>query len=128
MFSKYISVGVINTLITLLVIFFCHNILSINYAISYAIGFFAGFINSFILNNLYTFKKKKNTFNIKYFLNFSIFFIIAFSISEIVLIYIVELLNYNKNVGIIISMLTYTIVSYLLFKKFVFTQEISQND
>jgi len=120
MFFKYISVGVINTIITIAITFFCYKILLLDYLLSYTIGFFAGFVNSLVMNNNYTFKDRKNKFNTQYLLNFSIFFGISFLISEGVLILLVEFFQIEESLSIIASMIAYTIVSYFLFKKFVF--------
>ncbi len=123
MFFKYISVGVINTLLTLVVTFFCYKILNIDYRISYAIGFFIGFLNSLVLNNIYTFKERKNNFDFQYIIKFSIFFILAFLVSEVALIIMVEILHYNELASIVMSMAVYTLLSYLLFDKFVFQEK-----
>ena len=126
MFLKYISVGVVNTLLTLIVTFFCYKIFHIDYKVSYALGFFAGFVNSIILNNIYTFKDRKNDFNSKYIIKFSAFFVVAFLISEIVLIAMGEQLHVDKSISILISMATYTLLSFFLFDKFVFTKGVSK--
>ncbi len=126
MFFKYISVGVINTLLTLIVTFFCYKILNIDYRISYAIGFFIGFLNSLVLNNIYTFKEKKNNFDFQYIIKFSIFFIFAFVVSEVVLIIMVEILHYYELASIVMSMVVYTLLSYLLFNKFVFQKKSTE--
>jgi len=128
MFLKYMSVGVINTLLTLIVTFFCYKILNIDYRIAYAIGFFIGFLNSLVLNNIYTFKKRKNDFNFQYVVKFSIFFIVAFLISEAVLITMVEVLHYYELISTIMSMVVYTLLSYLLFDKFVFRMKSTKKN
>lgn len=55
-FIKYACVGVLNTLVTLGVIFVCKSILGINPLVSNAIGYVAGVINSFIWNKNWVFK------------------------------------------------------------------------
>lgn len=124
MFTKYISVGVLNTLITLLITLLCYKIFNIDYKISYAIGFLVGFINSIIMNNIYTFKERKNKFNLTYIYRFTFYFFIAFIISELALILFVEIFYFYELISIIVSMLIYTIVSYILFNKFVYKEEV----
>jgi len=119
-FFKYISVGVINTLLTFLVTFFCYKVLNMDYRISYAIGFFIGFLNSLVLNNIYTFKKRNNQFNLNYLVKFSSYFLLVFLVSEITLMVFVELLHFYELVSIAFSMIVYTLFSYILFEKFVF--------
>lgn len=74
-FIKFCSVGVLNTLITLLAIDIFGDKLGLPYDIANLIGYVLGFINSFILNKLWTFKSRKNPFRE------GLFFIAAFVIS-----------------------------------------------
>ncbi len=55
-FLRYACVGVMNTLITLVLIFLCKSIFGINPWVSNAIGYVAGFVNSFVWNKLWVFK------------------------------------------------------------------------
>lgn len=54
-FCRYLVTGVINTLVTLLVIYICKSMIGINPWVSNAIGYVAGVINSFIWNKLWVF-------------------------------------------------------------------------
>lgn len=57
LFSKYIIVGVANTLLTMVVIFaLMHS--GVNLYVSNAIGYIVGIIFSFIVNSLFTFSAK----------------------------------------------------------------------
>ena len=58
-FLKFISVGVLNTAISLIVIYLLMGI-GVNYKISNFAGYILGLINSFIFNKLWIFKTKKN--------------------------------------------------------------------
>jgi putative flippase GtrA len=118
MITKYIQVGILNTFITLVIIFICTNILNINYEISYFIGFIIGFINSFILNKNYTFKSKNNWK--KEIIPFFIVFILSYIISHLSLIYLVQSIQIDKNIAIIVSMLIYTIIGFILNKTMTF--------
>lgn len=53
---KYAIVGVMNTLITLGVIFVCKSILGVNPYVSNALGYVAGLLNSFIWNRTWVFR------------------------------------------------------------------------
>lgn len=55
-FVKFIMVGVMNTVLTLVVIYFCKSILDINEYLSNLIGYVAGVINSFLWNKHWVFK------------------------------------------------------------------------
>lgn len=54
-FLRFIAVGVINTLVTLVVIFLCKSLLNINPYLSNLIGYIAGVVNSFIWNRTWVF-------------------------------------------------------------------------
>lgn len=54
-FLRYATVGVMNTLLTLVVIFICKDFFHINIWVSNALGYIAGFINSFVWNKLWVF-------------------------------------------------------------------------
>ncbi len=55
-FLKYACVGILNTLVTLCVIYICKSLLNINPLVSNAIGYVCGVINSFIWNKNWVFK------------------------------------------------------------------------
>lgn len=56
--AKYGVVGASNSLITLMVIFVCNDILGMNLYVSNIIGYVLGLINSFIWNKKWVFKTK----------------------------------------------------------------------
>lgn len=53
---KYACVGVLNTLVTLILIFLCKSILGVNAYVSNGIGYVGGVINSFLWNRNWVFK------------------------------------------------------------------------
>lgn len=55
-FAKYACVGVLNTLVTLCVIFVCKVLFGVNPLVSNAIGYVAGVVNSFLWNKNWVFK------------------------------------------------------------------------
>lgn len=57
-FAKFIMVGVMNTALTLVVIYVCKSFLEINEYVSNLIGYVAGVINSFLWNKNWVFKAK----------------------------------------------------------------------
>jgi len=114
MLIKYLQVGIINTILTAIVIFIFNNS-GINYNISYFIGYVVGFINSFILNKKYTFKSNK--YWKKEIIPFLIVFLVSYSISHLYLYIFVEKFYFDKFFAIILSMSIYTITGYILNKK-----------
>lgn len=55
-FVKYCTVGVLNTLLCLGVIFFCKSVLEFNPYVSNALGYIVGVINSFLWNKKWVFR------------------------------------------------------------------------
>lgn len=88
--------------------------------ISYSIGYAVGYVSSLILNNIFTFKKYKNKFNMQYYMKFTFFFLIAFLLSKVFVILTVEIFGLFVYAAFLIGMLIYTITSYFMFKKYVY--------
>lgn len=59
-FIRFLIVGVMNSLVTLIVIFVCKGVIDINEWVSNALGYVAGVINSFLWNRKWVFRSSKN--------------------------------------------------------------------
>lgn len=59
MFVRYAVTGAINTLLTLLIIYFTKGILGMNPWLANALGYGAGFVNSFVWNKLWVFRSHR---------------------------------------------------------------------
>ncbi len=110
-FIKFGFVGILNTLITLVIIFFFINYLKIHYIFANAIGYMAGFLNSFILNKKWTFRSKGNTY--KEFIIFSIIFLFCYILQLLSLIFFYNHLKIEQNISQLLSMIVYTLVNFL---------------
>lgn len=79
-FVKYALVGVLNTLLTLGLIFLCKSVFGIDQMLSNAIGYVAGFVNSFLWNKTWVFHSKKGYAKeaVKFFAGFLICYGIQF--------------------------------------------------
>ncbi len=55
---KYGAVGVLNTFLTLFVIFLCKSVMGVNEYASNALGYTVGFVNSFFFNKKWVFRSK----------------------------------------------------------------------
>ena len=110
-FSRFLIVGISNTIITLTIIFLLLNVFNIDYRISNIIGYFVGLINSFIWNKRWTFKSK-NKFQ-KELLPFFVMFLISYSINLGIVILSAEILLINKNICQIIGIFFYTVTNYI---------------
>lgn len=59
-FVKFLMVGVMNTALTLIVIYLCKSVLGINEYLSNLTGYVAGVVNSFLWNKNWVFKARSN--------------------------------------------------------------------
>lgn len=116
---KYGLVGIINTLITGIVMLTLMNVFSVSLRLSNIIGYAAGFINSFILNKTWTFKAGQSS-TLQQFLKFSGVFAVCFLLQHGLVILLAENLLINKNISTLIGMVFYTGVSYIFNKLFTF--------
>jgi putative flippase GtrA len=116
---KYGLVGVINTLITGIILFVLMNGFKVSYDISNAVGYVAGFFNSFIMNKFWTFKGNQ-TSTIKQLLKFTAVFAVCYFIQLGLVIFLVEKLNVNKNISQLIGMVFYTLIGFIFNKLFTF--------
>lgn len=117
-FLKFSFVGVLNTLITLLAIWLCVNILSTSHYVANVMGYVFGVTNSYFLNKIWTFNNKSKvgvTF-LKFIGVFGFTYLIQFSVLSL-------LLNFSKIDPFacqILAMITYTILNFVINKKFTF--------
>lgn len=116
---KYGLVGVVNTLITAIIIFVFMNVFGISYKISNAFGYVAGFLNSFILNKFWTFKGNQ-TKTLFQFVRFAIVFAICYLLQLGLVVLLVEKLNVSENISQLIGMVFYTIIGFVFNKLITF--------
>lgn len=116
---KYGLVGVINTVITGVIIFALMNGFGVSYRLSNAIGYIAGFFNSFILNKFWTFKGKQ-TSTFRQFISFTAVFAVCYLLQHVLLVVLVEKLLLDKNLSTLIAMVFYTLLGFFFNKMFTF--------
>ncbi|MCQ2103216.1 MAG: GtrA family protein [Fibrobacter sp.] len=133
-FFKYNLIGIMNTLITLAVVWVMHQWLDWNLELSNFLGFVAGGCNSYIMNRIWNFKssnEKKSEIT-----RFLIVFLCAYGLNLLVLegcVYALEnssaLASFNRLVAQfmkpgylanIIANVVYVLASFTLYKKWVF--------
>ncbi|WP_157351565.1 GtrA family protein [Aliarcobacter butzleri] len=115
MIYRYLIVGIINTLISFVLIVVFYKWLNFSYNLAYLFGYLIAYLNSFVMNKVFTFKSKN--YWKKEFIGFTLVFFISYIVSYLILYILVEILSLEKFLGIIFSMIIYTIVSYILNKK-----------
>lgn len=133
-FVKYNIIGVLNTLITLAVVWVLHQLLDWNVELSNFLGFVAGGCNSYLSNRIWNFKShnKKRAEIVR--------FIIVFLVSYGVNLLVLELVAYTlanaawcasfttwisqfmkpTYFANIVANVVYVLVSFTLYKKWVF--------
>ncbi|WP_302984136.1 GtrA family protein [uncultured Muribaculum sp.] len=106
-FVRYACVGVMNTLVTLCVIFLCKSLLGINPLVSNAIGYIAGVINSFLWNKNWVFCSAGS------YTPEAIRFVVGFIVCYGIQFLVVWLLNYKTALrGYEIDIYSFTLSGY----------------
>ena len=106
-FVKYAIVGVMNTLLTLFVIYICKSFLNINPYVSNAIGYAVGLINSFLWNRSWVFRAKDGKISHQ-----ALKFIIGFAVCYAIQFFIVWSLNQSSFGKIEITFLGFVFSGY----------------
>lgn len=116
-FTRFITSGIINTLVGYTVFFIFYKFINLTPAISNAVSYAFGLVCSFILSATFVFSKttQLRRRSIKFF----ICFIISFMINQLVLWLLSSLINIY--LAQIFAMVSYTIIFYILNKYFVFS-------
>ncbi|MEY8001034.1 GtrA family protein [Clostridium sp. Mt-5] len=117
-FIKYVISGTLNTAITLIV----YNILikiDINYITSNITAYSLGIINGFICNTLWVFKSNGNISTS--FVKFIIVNSISLILSTIILIFLVNILHFNKILSQLMSTAITGVFNYILNKLWTFS-------
>lgn len=116
---KYGLVGIINTIITLLLII-ALTYAGVNPFLSNVIGFSAGLLNSFYMNKNYTFYKNSSKGSLIHFL---LAFVPSYILNILILYLTKDLAEYNIIVPQLLAMLSYNILFFALMKTWVFKNE-----
>ena len=114
---KYGAVGVLNTLITALVIYVCQELWGMNPVTSNALGYVAGLVNSFVFNSRWTFK---SAFSWRNFIGFMVAFGVCYVIQLLVLLALRKAGTIPPYPQQLIAMVVYTGANFLLNKFVVF--------
>lgn len=116
---KYGLIGIINTIITLLLII-ALTYAGVNPFLANVIGFSAGLLNSFYMNKNYTFYKNSSKGSL---INFLIAFVPSYILNILILYLTKDLAEYNIIVPQLLAMLSYNILFFALMKTWVFKNE-----
>lgn len=133
-FIKYNAIGIINTLITLAVVWVLHQLLDWNLELSNFLGFIAGGVNSYLMNRIWNFKSnnRKRTEVVR----FVIVFLLSYALNLATLeacAYLLENAAWLSSFSAwisqfmkptyfanIVANVVYVLASFTLYKKWVF--------
>ncbi len=104
---KFILVGIANTLFSAVIMFLLYNLAHFGYWGSSAISYILGSILSFILNKSFTFQNKDSVLKtgLKFALNVAVCYVIAYSLAQPAITWLLASFNLSKNITDQISML-----------------------
>lgn len=126
--SRFILVGIMNTVIGALAMLIAYNVFHLGYWISSAMDYIIGSIFSYFANKHFTFKSKKNSVIeiIRFIINIVICYLISYSIAKPVMIWLLKDLEITvellEQVSIFFGMGIFVILNYFGQKYFVFRQ------
>lgn len=120
-FIKFGLVGVLNTLINW-IIFALLNFVGVYYIIANIIAYAVATVNSYIWNSKWVFKyngkdKKETT------VRFVILNLVGLALNTSILYFLVDILLFNKLLGLVITTIIVMIINYLLNKIWVFNED-----
>lgn len=117
---KFGLVGIVNTVITLTIVFLLTHLFRIPYIIANVVGYVLGFINSYIMNRKWTFHSTGSVNSEAP--RFVMTFIIAYLIQLCVLIFLIRVVSLREETAQLISMVIFTVVNFLGNKLFTFNE------
>ena len=133
-FIKYNAIGIVNTLITLAVVWVLHQILDWNLELSNFLGFVAGGVNSYLMNRIWNFKSenRKSTEVVRFVVVFVLCYLLNLATLE-GCVYLLEhaaclqsfctwVSQFMKPtyVANVVANVVYVLASFTLYKKWVF--------
>ncbi|MGM0896275.1 MAG: GtrA family protein [Bacillota bacterium] len=95
-FTRFVFVGVVNTLSYYSIYLFLHNVLDWAYMLSHIIGFLISLNISFFLNTYVTYRVKPT---LKKYLYFPLTQVVNMSVSTVLIFIFVEFLHINSNIA-----------------------------
>ena len=114
---RYGAVGVLNTLITAVVIYIVQELMGWRPVPSNVLGYAAGLLNSFILNSRWTFK---SAYSWRKLVGFALAFGVCYLLQLLVLLWLGEATGIPAYPRQLIAMVVYTGANFLLNKFLVF--------
>ena len=124
--TRFIIVGIINTLFGTAIMFVFYNVFHLSYWISSASNYFFGSILSYFLNKGFTFKYGKTDLKsiIKFTINIMLCYLLAYGIAKPLMAHLLshQSISIQENVSMIVGTVLFTILNYLGQRFFAFNK------
>lgn len=122
---KYIFAGVFNTAVGYGVFWVLLSQFGTPAEYANAVGYGVALIFAFLLNKIFVFNN--STFQQRMIPKFILAFLASFIINQIVLILLHRVIGIRAEIAQFLAMGTYTVIFYLLNKRFVFSENLAQS-
>lgn len=113
-FTRFIVVGVINTLSYYSIYLVLHNVVNLPYLIAHLVGFLISLNISFFLNCYVTYRIKPT---LKKYLYFPLTQVVNMSVSTVLIFVFVEFLNLNSNIAPFAAVLFTVPITFIVSSK-----------
>lgn len=117
-FFRFLTVGVINTLLGYCVIFSCMYLLKMSPESSNVVGYAVGLVASYSLNRKFTFNSTQKRLN--EIVRFLVVFAVAYGLNFAVLVLLIHNFNIHAGVSQVLAGVAYVVVSFVMNKFYVF--------
>ena len=127
--SRFILVGIMNTVIGTTVMFMAYNLLGMGYWISSALNYIIGSIFSYFANKYFTFKSEKKSKEeiVRFVVNIIVCYFLAYGVAKPVINMLLGNLNLSISIleqaGMVLGMCIFIVLNYCGQKFFVFTNK-----
>lgn len=123
-FLKFITVGIVNTIVGTTIMFVFYNVFHLNYWVSSASNYFFGSIVSYLLNKHFTFRfKEKGWWSLlRFVVNIVTCYLLAYGIAKPVMKWLLSgfSVTIQENVSMMLGMCLFVVFNYLGQRFFTF--------
>ena len=123
-FSRFILVGIANTIIGTVIMFVFYNVFHLSYWLSSASNYFFGSICSYLLNKHFTFRYHEKGFSslLRFTLNILVCYLLAYGIAKPVMQWILSgySITIQENISMALGMCLFVVFNYLGQRYFAF--------
>lgn len=125
-FWKFVSVGIVNTIVGTTVMFVAYNLAHLNYWCSSALNYIIGSVVSYFLNKYFTFQNKDKSWSqvLRFVINITVCYIIAYGLAKPLVFNILstQVQSIQDNASMLVGMILFVGLNYLgqriiVFKK-----------